>query len=772
LLEFVRYFWPVLEPQTEFVDGWPLRAICDHLEAVTFGEINRLLMNVPPGFMKSLLTDVFWPAWMWGPMNQPHKRFVTFSYSASLTERDNRRMLALLLSPDFQVLWGERFNLMKKGETLLSNDKTGWKLASSVGGVGTGERGDVVIADDLHNVKEAESDQVRTETVRWFQEAAENRLNDLKRSAIVVIMQRVHAADVAGEIIKGGGYTHLCIPMEFEPARACNTKIGWTDPRKEDGELAWAERFPEAELLPFKRRAYMWCTPAEAPVLMRDLSMRPISEIKEGDEIIGWTEGDPEATPINRRSLTVATVKSISVSEQPLVKMTLESGAVIRCTPDHKWYTAKNAGGKRMTYAPASVGTPLMRICPDRIEELIDPGDLRLAGWLAGFFDGEGSAVLGDRGPGYPKRCTISFSQGDGRNLPLCEKLEMALHRFGFKFNYRTKARTDRVSETAANHSQRWYWINNGNGRRGAPLETFQRFLHVIRPEKWRGRMAEGALTSRFISSRDRVVSIEPDGVETVYGLETTTGNYVVWGLASSNSGQYQQRPEPRGGGIFKRHWWRNWNDETCGSYGIKPGHLPSFSYMLGVLDTAYTEKDENDPSAMTVWGVFPDPKGVPNVMLVHSWEEWLEFNPLVERTAKVAKDMHLDRLLIEAKASGQSVAQELARRFGGSGFSIEAINPDKGDKTARAYAQTYAFEEGLVWAPGYPDGRWRKSSERVIDQMATFPRSTHKDLTDTSTMALWYLRARGLLLRAEEKARDDREIALFRGRTRKLYDA
>jgi hypothetical protein len=71
LLAFVRYFWPVLEPGTKFRDGWALEAICEHLEAVTFGEITKLLINVPPGFMKSLLTDVFWPAWEWGPMKLP-----------------------------------------------------------------------------------------------------------------------------------------------------------------------------------------------------------------------------------------------------------------------------------------------------------------------------------------------------------------------------------------------------------------------------------------------------------------------------------------------------------------------------------------------------------------------------------------------------------------------------------------------------------------------------------------------------------------------------
>jgi hypothetical protein len=75
LLNFVRHFWHALEPKSrKLVEGWPLEAICNHLEALTFGDIqsNRLLINVPPGFMKSLLVDVFWPAWEWGPCNMPY----------------------------------------------------------------------------------------------------------------------------------------------------------------------------------------------------------------------------------------------------------------------------------------------------------------------------------------------------------------------------------------------------------------------------------------------------------------------------------------------------------------------------------------------------------------------------------------------------------------------------------------------------------------------------------------------------------------------------
>lgn len=145
LFEFVRYFWHVLEPKTPFVDGWAIRAICEHLEAVTFGYVNRLLVNVPPGFSKSLLTNVFWPAWEMGPMNLPHLRTIAFSYASHLTERDNGKFLELLRSTEYQALYGSRFTLTQQGVEKVANDKTGWRYASSVGGVGTGERADRVV---------------------------------------------------------------------------------------------------------------------------------------------------------------------------------------------------------------------------------------------------------------------------------------------------------------------------------------------------------------------------------------------------------------------------------------------------------------------------------------------------------------------------------------------------------------------------------------------------------------------------------------------------
>lgn len=245
LMAFIRYFWHILEPSTPLVEGWPLYAICLHLEAVTFGEISRLLITVPPGFMKSLCTDVFQPAWEWGPMGMAHMRYVAFSYSASLTERDNDRFRDLICHDDFKYLWGGKFDVTKVGVTKIANTKKGWKLASSVGGVGTGERGNRIILDDAHNIKEAESEVVRSETVRWFRESMSDRLNDMSEGSIIVIMQRSHDLDVAGAILELElPYVHLMIKMEYDSALPSETEIGWRDPREQDGELAWVKRFP------------------------------------------------------------------------------------------------------------------------------------------------------------------------------------------------------------------------------------------------------------------------------------------------------------------------------------------------------------------------------------------------------------------------------------------------------------------------------------------------------------------------------------------------
>ncbi len=244
LIEFVKLMWPVLEPRP-FVNGWAIGAMAEHLEAITRGQIRKLLINVPPGCCKSMLTGVFWPAWEWGPKRRADLRTLSVSYSDDNPKRDIRNLKLLVESASYRQLWGDSFKLIKKAEDHLSTDRTGFMFASHVGGA-TGQRGDRVRIDDPHQIDGAESEAVRLRGLRWFTETATMRVNDAL-SSMFVVMQRLHEKDISGLILsKELGFEHLCLPMYYESNHPGNktTSIGFKDPRKKEGELLWPERFP------------------------------------------------------------------------------------------------------------------------------------------------------------------------------------------------------------------------------------------------------------------------------------------------------------------------------------------------------------------------------------------------------------------------------------------------------------------------------------------------------------------------------------------------
>jgi predicted phage terminase large subunit-like protein len=140
--EFVRQAWAIVEPDVEYRDNWHIGALCDHLSAVNDGKIKQLLINVPPGAMKSLLVCVFWPAWVWA--KSPAKRFLFASYSDGLTMRDSVRCRNILSSDWYQSNWPIKFKDDQNTKGLFENSQGGWRLSTSVGGKGTGLHPDVV----------------------------------------------------------------------------------------------------------------------------------------------------------------------------------------------------------------------------------------------------------------------------------------------------------------------------------------------------------------------------------------------------------------------------------------------------------------------------------------------------------------------------------------------------------------------------------------------------------------------------------------------------
>lgn len=198
----------------------------------------------------SMLTNVFWPCWIWGPRKRPSTRFLSIAYNAGLTVRDNRRSRTLLESDEFQRMWPHvSLNPHEQNVQKFSNLQQGFRMASSTGGRVMGERADIVVIDDPNDTAKVESEMAIEGALQFFTEVLPTRINDPKNSCMVVIMQRVHARDISGFILSQElGWDHLCLPMWYEKDRHCVTSIGFEDWRREEGELLWPERFDKESL--------------------------------------------------------------------------------------------------------------------------------------------------------------------------------------------------------------------------------------------------------------------------------------------------------------------------------------------------------------------------------------------------------------------------------------------------------------------------------------------------------------------------------------------
>lgn len=292
LAEFVRCAWSSID-SAPFQMNWHINALCDHLEAVTRGEIRFLVVNLPPRCAKTLITSVCWPIWAWLQKDRsissgPGVRFLCASYGDDLALDHAQKMRDLIQSPWFQKRWGKRIHL-RQDKSQVSDfaiKEGGGRMSTSIRSSLIGKGGDVVVIDDPHNTEQAESEADRERALRGWREISSTRLNDPRSSPIVVIMQRLHEEDVTGTILESENreeWVHLMIPMRYDAERdqVLNGLVpgpleGWQDPRPElhatalealealgpddpalevaqqavdEAWLMWPERFGEAEVV-------------------------------------------------------------------------------------------------------------------------------------------------------------------------------------------------------------------------------------------------------------------------------------------------------------------------------------------------------------------------------------------------------------------------------------------------------------------------------------------------------------------------------------------
>ena len=242
---FIKRAWPQIIPD-KLRWNWHMDAMAEHMQALATGGItsNRLLINVPPGASKSTVVGVMYPAWLWGPGRQPWHKYIGAAHEQGLAVRDSRMTRELVKSEWYQRLWPIGFKSDQNEKLYFENAAFGFRQACAISGF-TGRRGHTVGIDDPLSVEKGHSEKDRETALRVMSETIPTRLVDPATSSIVIVMQRLHEKDPSGYVLSSNlGYEHLCIPMEYDPARARTTCIGWEDPRQEAGELMFPERFP------------------------------------------------------------------------------------------------------------------------------------------------------------------------------------------------------------------------------------------------------------------------------------------------------------------------------------------------------------------------------------------------------------------------------------------------------------------------------------------------------------------------------------------------
>lgn len=226
LASFTQQLWSILEPGTPLEWNWYLDLLCRELEKVTSGETRDLLICMPPGFMKSLMVSVFWPAWWW--LRQPHLRFLTTSGVEDLAIRDNGKMRQVVESEWYGRLVARLAAMrgipvwkLEEGENRkrnFQNTVRGVRQCYGMTGSVTGNRGDGYLVDDPHQVNDVLGDAVNVKAKMdgaWNRVSVvlPTRVNDHRKSWRVVVQQRVHPDDVAGRIIKMGKARTVILPM-------------------------------------------------------------------------------------------------------------------------------------------------------------------------------------------------------------------------------------------------------------------------------------------------------------------------------------------------------------------------------------------------------------------------------------------------------------------------------------------------------------------------------------------------------------------------------
>src|SRR5689334_6947202 len=242
-----------LNPQTELAMNWHLEVIAAKLTAVREGKIRRLIINLPPRHLKSLMASIAFPAWCLG--HDPSAQILCVSYAQDLADKLSRDCRHIVASDWYRTLFPTRLSPQRAAMPEFDTTAQGCRLATSVGGVLTGRGADLIVIDDPLKPEEALSQTQRQAANDWFDHTLYSRLNDKLAGAILLIMHRLHEDDLTGHVLAQEAWDVVRLPAiaEEDEALLVDTALGPQHFARRRGAALHAEREPDAVLAHLRR---------------------------------------------------------------------------------------------------------------------------------------------------------------------------------------------------------------------------------------------------------------------------------------------------------------------------------------------------------------------------------------------------------------------------------------------------------------------------------------------------------------------------------------
>jgi hypothetical protein len=479
----------------------------------------------------------------------------------------------------------------------------------------------------------------------------------------------------------------------------------------------WPERYPMEELMKIKSGpkmgSYLFsCFPPDAPILMSDLTSKPICEINVGDKVVGFVKDWEDKRKHYR--IVESEVQFVNVRESATIKITMQSGRIVYCTPDHLWWTGRNPTDGRLTtagnmsyrkeYAPAKIGRNLI-FCMEPFVDEIEEDQKKIAHWLGGLFDGEG----------HCRRGSIFIAQSRSHNPEVCDAIENAFNELDLSYNYF-------YSNAGAGNGAECYYLTGGK-------ETKRRFILWCDPVKKQGIYDSifgngGSLETR---EKDKIINIEPHLTQDVYNIQTETGNYIAYGYFSKNC-LYQNDPVPQENATFKKSYFKYFQYNPVKKIiEREDGQVIPIGNMYMAIDGA-TEEGKNDYSAMVPG--FQDYKD--NVYIMDTYNKQIDPAALLDDL----RDMFIywqcikygaQKALVEKMLKSFMKKKQRDEKFYASCEEL-GRNTKLNKEFAIKQMQPW-YEGGYVWH------NLKLKDGELEEQLIRFPKARNDDIIDAEQM-------------------------------------